>query len=33
LCVPVFCVVLSCVSKGIATSWSPVQGVLSNVQK
>jgi hypothetical protein len=28
-----FCVVLSCEGNGIATGWSPVQGVLPNVQK
>jgi hypothetical protein len=28
-----FCVVLSCVVSGLVTGWSPVQGVLPNVQK
>jgi hypothetical protein len=28
-----FCVVLSCVSRGLATGWSAVQGVLPNVEK
>jgi hypothetical protein len=27
-----FCVVLSCVGSGLATGWSPVQGVLPNAQ-
>jgi hypothetical protein len=27
-----FCVVLSCVGRGLATSWSLVQGVLSYVE-
>jgi hypothetical protein len=27
-----FCLVLSCVGTGLATGWSPVQGVLPNVQ-
>jgi hypothetical protein len=33
MCVRVFCVVLSCVVSGLATGWSPVQGVLPNVKK
>jgi len=28
-----FCFVSSCVGSGLATGWSPIQGVLSNVQK
>jgi len=28
-----FCIVLSCVGSGLAMDWSPVQGVLPNVQK
>jgi hypothetical protein len=27
-----FCVVLSCVGRGLASGWSPVQGVLPTVQ-
>jgi len=27
-----FCVVLSCVGRGLASGWSPVQEVLPNVQ-
>jgi len=27
------CVVFSCIGSGIATGWSPVQGVIPNVQK
>jgi hypothetical protein len=27
-----FCVVLSCVGRGLASGWSPLQGVLSTVQ-
>jgi hypothetical protein len=28
-----FCVMLSCVGSGLAMGWSPIQGVLPNVQK
>jgi hypothetical protein len=31
VCVRLFCVVLSCVCSGLATGWSPVQGVLPTV--
>jgi hypothetical protein len=32
MCVRVFCILLSCVGRGLASGWSPVQGVLPNVQ-
>jgi hypothetical protein len=28
---PRFCVVLSCVGRGLASGWSPGQGVIPNV--
>jgi hypothetical protein len=28
VCLRFFCVVLSCVGRGLASGWSPVQGVL-----
>jgi hypothetical protein len=32
VCPPFFCVVLSCVGRGLASGLSPVQGVLLSVQ-
>jgi hypothetical protein len=32
VCSRFFCVVLSCVGRGLASGWSPIQGVLPNVQ-
>jgi hypothetical protein len=32
VCPHFFCVVLSCVGTGLASGWSPVQGVLQTVQ-
>jgi hypothetical protein len=32
VCPRFLCVVLSCVGKGLASGWSPVHGVLRNVQ-
>jgi len=33
VCPRFFCVVLSCVGRGLELGWSPVQGVLPNVQQ
>jgi hypothetical protein len=32
VCPRFFCVVLSCVGRGLVSGWSPVQGVLPTVQ-
>jgi hypothetical protein len=32
VCPRFFCVVLSCVGRGVSSGWSPVQGVLPTVQ-
>jgi hypothetical protein len=32
VCPRFFCIVLSCVSRGLAPGWSPVQGVPPTVQ-
>jgi hypothetical protein len=33
VCPRFFCVVLSCVGRGLALDWSPNQGVLRNVYR